>query len=111
MRFAKTIDSVLRGMGVAGLKWYPEIHGLGEEWLGRATDTFHMMGGTRMGPDPGSSVVDENLRVHGIENLYIASCSTFPSGGSSNPTFTLMALTLRLKDRIAGYERGRTNLK
>ncbi|MGC2163503.1 MAG: GMC family oxidoreductase [Silvibacterium sp.] len=101
-KFAETIDGTLRKAGIASVKWRPEISEAGTGWLTRATDTFHMMGGTRMGTDPLSSVVDGNLRVHGVENLYIASCSTFPTGGSSNPTFTMMALTLRLKDRIAG---------
>ena len=100
-RFAETADQALRGMGITGLRWNRQIAEPGEGWLGHATDTFHMMGGTRMGTDACCSVVDANLRVHGVENLYIASCSTFPTGGSSNPTFTLMALTLRLKNRIA----------
>jgi choline dehydrogenase-like flavoprotein len=63
-------------------------------------DTNHPMDGTIMGVDPKASVVDTDLRVHKIANLYIASCSTYPSGGSSNPTFTLLALTLRLADRV-----------
>jgi choline dehydrogenase-like flavoprotein len=67
-------------------------------------DTFHPMGGTPMGDNPATSVVDPELRVHGVENLSIASASTFPGGGSSNPTFTLMALTLRLADRLAASE-------
>ncbi len=96
-RFADTMNAVLQGIGILA-KRPQELDLPGE---GRVMDTFHMMGGTRMGTDRGTSVVDANLRVHGIENLYIASCSTFPTGGSSNPTFTLMALTLRLKDRIA----------
>lgn len=100
-RFAKTIEKLLRGIGIASLKWHEEIGEAGDGWLTHATDIFHMMGGTRMGNNPASSVVDGNLRVHGVENLYIAGCSTFPNGGSSNPTFTMMALTLRLKDRIA----------
>jgi choline dehydrogenase-like flavoprotein len=58
------------------------------------------MGGTVMGFDPKQSVVNDDLRVHGTANLYIASCSTFPSGGSSNPTFTMMALALRLSERL-----------
>jgi choline dehydrogenase-like flavoprotein len=45
-------------------------------------------------------VVDAQLRVHGIPNLYVASCSVFPTGGSSNPTLTLMQLTLRLADQL-----------
>ena len=37
------------------------------------------------------------------KNLYIASCSNFPSGGSSNPTLTLILLTLRLSDFLKNY--------
>jgi len=45
-------------------------------------------------------VVDPQLRVHGTNNLFVASCSVFPTGGSSNPTLTLMMLTLRLADQL-----------
>lgn len=61
-------------------------------------DPYHMMGGTIMSNNPKHGIVDENLKVHNIKNLYIASCSNFPSGGSSNPTLTLILLTLRLSD-------------
>jgi len=68
--------------------------------LSGITDTYHPMGGLRMGNDPRASVVDTDLQVHGIGNLFIASAAVFPAGGSSNPTFTLMALTLRLAEHI-----------
>ncbi len=71
-----------------------------EAYLPHIRDTFHMMGGARMGTDEHSSVVDPNLKVHGVENLYIASCATYPSGGSSNPTFTLTCLCLRLAETL-----------
>ena len=58
------------------------------------------MGGTRMATNPQHGVVDQNLQVHGVDNLSIASLSVFPTGGSSNPTFTLMMMTLRLADRL-----------
>jgi choline dehydrogenase-like flavoprotein len=58
------------------------------------------MGGTRMAAEPGGGVVDAQLRVHGIDNLFVASCSVFPTGGSSNPTLTLMQLTLRLAKQL-----------
>ena len=50
--------------------------------------------------DPSASVVNTDLAVHGLDNLHVASCAVFPSGSSSNPTFTMMALTLRLADRL-----------
>jgi choline dehydrogenase-like flavoprotein len=69
-------------------------------WQADVSDTFHLMGGTRMAASPREGVVDAQLRVHGIPNLYVASCSVFPTGGSSNPTLTLMQLTLRLADQL-----------
>ena len=62
------------------------------------------MGGTRMSVGPQDGIVDKELRVHGIDNLSVASLSVFPTGGSSNPTFTLMMLTLRLAERLMRKE-------
>lgn len=61
----------------------------------------HHMGATRMHRDPRRGVVDADLKVHGMANLHLASTSVFPTGGWANPTFTLVALALRLADRLA----------
>jgi len=60
------------------------------------TDASHHMGTTRMGDDPRTSVVDRDLCVHSVPNLYLAGSSVFPSAGHANPTLTLIALALRL---------------
>jgi choline dehydrogenase-like flavoprotein len=60
----------------------------------------HCMGTTRMHANERLGVVDESCRVHGMKNLYIAGSSVFPTGGTFNPTFTIVALALRLADRI-----------
>lgn len=60
----------------------------------------HYIGTTRMGDDPRTSVVDANCRVHGSESVYVASTSVFPTGGTSNPTLTALALGLRVADTI-----------
>jgi choline dehydrogenase-like flavoprotein len=62
----------------------------------------HHMGTTRMHVDPKSGVVDENCRVHGMANLYVAGSSVFPTGGANNPTLTIVALALRLADHLKG---------
>ncbi len=62
----------------------------------------HIMGTTRMGEDPASSVVDANCKVHNYANLYVAGSSVFSSGGASNPTLTLVALASRLTDHLTG---------
>ena len=58
------------------------------------------MGTTRMSETPASGVVDRDCRVHGVANLYVAGSSVFPTVGFSNPTLTIVALTLRLADRV-----------
>jgi choline dehydrogenase-like flavoprotein len=54
------------------------------------------MGTTRMGTDPRSSVVDPELRLHGVENVWLAGASVFPTSGCANPTMTIVALSIRL---------------
>ena len=61
---------------------------------------YHHMGTTRMGLNSNSSVVDENCKYHQLNNLYIAGSSVFPTSGSTNPTFTIVALARRLADHI-----------
>jgi choline dehydrogenase-like flavoprotein len=97
-RFAQIVKEELAHAGFAPLQWMP---GLLEGSKPAMIDTYHPMGGLRMGTDPAASVVDADLKVHGLANLHVASCAVFPSGGSSNPTFTLMALTMRLADHLA----------
>jgi choline dehydrogenase-like flavoprotein len=73
-----------------------------DEWLEVLDWGNHHMGTTRMSNDARSGVVDANLRVHGVSNLFVAGSSTFPTYGSSNPTLNLVALSLRLADHLRG---------
>lgn len=98
--YAHVLSNLFKKQSWGDLQWHPELFENDRSWLRFTKDTYHMMGGTRMGTHPDNSVVDKQLQVHGIDNLYISSCSVFPTGGSSNPTFTLIALTLRLADTL-----------
>lgn len=60
----------------------------------------HHMGTTRMARSAADGVVDADSRVHGIDNLWIAGSSVFPTSGVANPTLTIVALSLRLADRL-----------
>jgi len=62
----------------------------------------HHLGATRMSVDPRHGVVTPDARVHSVENLWVAGCSVFPTAGVSNPTFTMVALTLKLADHLDG---------
>jgi choline dehydrogenase-like flavoprotein len=56
---------------------------------------WHLMGTTRMGADPASSVVDPAGRCHDVPNLFVTGASVFVTSGAVNPTNTLCALSLR----------------
>ncbi|MGH1334672.1 MAG: ferritin-like domain-containing protein [Aureispira sp.] len=57
---------------------------------------------TRMSNSPTTGVVDKNLKVFGVDNLYVCSNASFSSLGAVNPTLTLTALALRLGDHLNG---------
>src|SRR3546814_16685696 len=80
----------------------------------RGTTAFHLMGTCRMGPatDP-SAVVDDELRVHGLEGLRVADASIMPSTPYANTT---PGALMRSEERRVGEEcvgtcryRGATN--
>jgi choline dehydrogenase-like flavoprotein len=60
----------------------------------------HHIGTARMGSDPRDSVVDVNCRLHGVDNLFVASSATFPTSSQANPTLTVIALSLRLAEHL-----------
>lgn len=88
----------LAGFGTA--QWNERIFKESDAWLADVVDTYHQAGTTRMSTNPRFGVVDPDLCLHDVTNLYIASCSVFPVSGSANPTFTLMALCMRLADHL-----------
>jgi choline dehydrogenase-like flavoprotein len=63
-------------------------------------DAGHHMGTTRMAADPLHGVVDQDCRIHGFANLFVAGSSVFPTSGFSNPTYTIIALAMRLADHL-----------
>ena len=60
----------------------------------------HIMGTHRMGDDPTTSVTDANMKCWDHSNLYLVGCGSFPTGATSNPTLTLVALALKATDAL-----------
>jgi choline dehydrogenase-like flavoprotein len=60
----------------------------------------HHAGTTRIHADLREGVVDAELRVHRMENLFVTGASVFPTAGVANPTLTAVALSLRLADHL-----------
>ncbi len=95
-RTQELLDVELRDKGLGRLE-----QKLGDErpaalFLG----SYHHMGTTRMHESSRQGVVDANCRVHGVENLFVAGASVFPTSGFANPTLTVVALSFRLADHI-----------
>ena len=75
--------------------------GAKEVWAGRVIPSAHLHGGTIMGTNAGNSVVDSYGQTHEIPNLWIAGPGIFPTEGASNPTYTILAVSLRGAEQLA----------
>jgi choline dehydrogenase-like flavoprotein len=85
--------------GIGRLRLAPWLAG-GGSWREALTETYHYIGATRMSPDPTRGVVDVDCRVHDIDNIFVGGSSVFPTSGHVNPTLTVVALAVRLADRL-----------
>jgi choline dehydrogenase-like flavoprotein len=91
-------DEYLRAAGCGRIEYLHDD--LAAAVRSRAGGGFHQIGTTRMAADADDGVVDGDLAVHGIENLFVASSSTFVTSGQANSTFLIVLLAVRLADRL-----------
>ncbi|HTO72281.1 MAG TPA: GMC family oxidoreductase, partial [Gemmatimonadales bacterium] len=61
---------------------------------------IHELGVTRMGNDPATSVLNANCQTHDVKNLFVADGGPFVSQADKNPTWTILALSMRTSDYI-----------
>jgi choline dehydrogenase-like flavoprotein len=61
---------------------------------------YHQAGTTRMSALPQDGVVNRDLAVHGFDDLYVASSSSFVTSGQANSTFMIVVFALRLADHL-----------
>jgi choline dehydrogenase-like flavoprotein len=65
----------------------------------------HLVGGARMSRAPEAGVVDADMKVWSLRNVYICDGSTLPTQGAANPALTIMALAARCADRFVARQR------
>ena len=63
---------------------------------------FHPMGTARADARPAHGVLDANLKLRGVEGVYVADGSAIPSSIGVNPQITIMALATRLAYHLLG---------
>lgn len=95
-----TLDEVCRAAGFEVLAKHWQMVPPGE--------SIHEIGTCRMGADPKTSVLNKWNQSHDVKNLFVVDGSSFVSGGSQNPTLTILALSLRASDYMAEQMRSGT---
>jgi choline dehydrogenase-like flavoprotein len=64
--------------------------------------SVHLQGTLRMGDNPRESVVDAGQVHHDVRNLVVVGSSVFPTSGTSPPSLTVAAMSLRAARLLTG---------
>jgi choline dehydrogenase-like flavoprotein len=54
-----------------------------------------------MGKDPATSALNSYCQAHEVKNLFVTDGGSFVSQADKNPTWTILALSMRASDYIA----------
>ncbi len=63
---------------------------------------IHELGTVRMGGDSATSVLNANCQAWDVKNLFVTDGGPFVSQADKNPTWTILALSMRTSDYISG---------
>ena len=80
-----------------------------DEWLGYArqygSTAYHLIGTARMGPATDkTTVVDDQLRIHGLQGIRVVDASIMPSMPSANTYSSTMMIAEKASDMIRGRQ-------
>ncbi len=92
-RLAQILDTM--GARWTSLSSSPALEGAENAMQSVVPASRHVMGTTRMGHDPATSVVDAFGRMHSLPNVVVADSSVFVTAAGYGPTLTLVALAAR----------------
>ena len=70
------------------------------DWRDKFTSAAHHLGTMRMSVTAETGVVSPDLRLHGVDNVWVCDGSVFPSVGNANPSLTICALAHRLFEHL-----------
>src|ERR1700733_8156906 len=84
----------------------PDVH-TDDEWLNYArqygSTSYHLIGTARMGPvTDKTSVVDDRLCIHGLQNIRVVDASIMPNMPSANTYSSTMMIAEKASDMIRG---------
>ncbi|GGC37504.1 GMC family oxidoreductase [Parapedobacter defluvii] len=77
--------------------------------LKKPGEIIHEVGTVRMGDDPKTSALNKWCQAHDCKNLFVVDGAPFVQQGDKNPTWTILALSMRTSEYIL-EQRKRRNL-
>ncbi len=95
---AETTQAVLKQMG--GIPLLPPVNDANNWGLANPGKGIHEVGTARMGDDPGTSAVNKYGQSHDCRNLFVTDGSVFTQQSEKNPTWTILALSMRTAEYI-----------
>lgn len=94
----ETFESIMHGMGAvitSKAKGKDDNYG-----LHTPGDIIHEVGTARMGDDPKTSALNKWCQAHDCKNLFVTDGAPFVQQGDKNPTWTILALSMRTAEYI-----------
>jgi choline dehydrogenase-like flavoprotein len=93
-----TFEELLLNMGATllGEKAGPET----QYGLAAPGRIIHEVGTTRMGNDPKKSILNKYAQAHECKNLFVVDGGSFVSQADKNPTWTILALSMRTSEYV-----------
>lgn len=98
-----TFRGIIEEMG--GEVWTPMPSAESGYGIQPGGEIIHELGGTRMGSNPSDSVVNGWGQAHDVDNVFVCDGGPFVSQADKNPTWTIMALSMRTADYIVRQRR------
>jgi choline dehydrogenase-like flavoprotein len=94
----ETFESIMHAMGAiitSRAKGKEDNYG-----LHTPGDIIHEVGTARMGDDPKTSALNKWCQAHDCKNLFVTDGAPFVQQGDKNPTWTILALSMRTAEYI-----------
>ncbi|AWV97970.1 GMC family oxidoreductase [Arcticibacterium luteifluviistationis] len=93
-----TFEEIIDAMGGVALGTKPGADN--DYGLANPGEIIHEVGTVRMGSDPNKSVLNGNNQAHDVKNLFVVDGGAFVSQADKNPTWTILALSMRASEFI-----------
>lgn len=93
-----TFEQIIDSMGGIALGDKPGKENM--YGLAKPGQIIHEVGTTRMGNDKSKSVLNKNCQAHEVNNLFVVDGGPFVSQADKNPTWTILALSLKTSEFI-----------